>query len=215
MKEIDLTLEKDNAIKKFIVMQNVQSNETEIIFKADVDGKEIVKEICNELEYECEENKSQEEGVYIIKLKKSIEIKGSVSDIIDILIPLSPKDVNQKLLNPTILTLFIPQIKAVTILREGVYNLRIKWIISWDTPLSVYNVKIDELRYIVRYFASQKTPLFSVFFGFDFYITSEGSGSRIKMKEWYKGPFKSLAKGEIEKHLKKAKEVMPEFIVRI
>ncbi|MEM3269583.1 MAG: hypothetical protein QXZ61_04000, partial [Saccharolobus sp.] len=162
MKEIDLTLEKDNAIKKFIVMQNVQSNETEIIFKADVDGKEIVKEICNELEYECEENKSQEEGVYIIKLKKSIEIKGSVSDIIDILIPLSPKDVNQKLLNPTILTLFIPQIKAVTILREGVYNLRIKWIISWDTPLSVYNVKIDELRYIVRYFASQKTPLFSV-----------------------------------------------------
>ena len=215
MKEIDLTLEKDKAIKKFIVMQNMQSNETEIIFKADVDGKEIVKEICNELEYECEENKSQEEGVYIIKLKKSIEIKGSVSDITDILIPLSPKDVTQKLLNPTILTIFMPQIKAVTMLREGVYNLRIKWIISWDTPLSVYNVKIDELRYIVRYFASQKTPLFSVFFGFDFYITSEGSGSRIKMKEWYKGPFKSLAKVEIEKHLKKAKEVMPEFIVRI
>lgn len=215
MKEIDLTLEKDKAIKKFIVMQNMQSNETEIIFKADVDGKEIVKEICNELEYECEENKSQEEGVYIIKLKKSIEIKGSVSDITDILIPLSPKDVTQKLLNPTTLTIFIPQIKAVTMLREGVYNLRIKWIISWDTPLSVYNVKIDELRYIVRYFASQKTPLFSVLFGFDFYITSEGSGSRIKMKEWYKGPFKSLAKVEIEKHLKKAKEVMPEFIVRI
>lgn len=44
---------------------------------------------------------------------------------------------------------------------------------------------------------------------------SEGTGSRIKMKEWYKGPFKQLAKGEIEKHLKKAKEVLPEFLIKI
>jgi len=213
MKEIDLTLEKDNTIKKFIVMQNIQSNESEYVFKVDKDGREIVKEVCEELDYEYEEYESQ--SGYFIKLKKSTEIKNSVSDTIDLLIPLPPKNVSEKLTNPAILTVFIPQIKAVSMLREKVYLLRIKWIISWDTPLTVYDVKIDESRYITRYFASQKTPLFTILFGFDFYITSEGSGSRIKMKEWYKGPFKYLAKNEIEKHLKKARESLPEVLIKI
>ncbi|WP_338601921.1 hypothetical protein V6M85_01120 [Sulfolobus tengchongensis] len=213
MKEIDLTLEKDMNIKKFLVMQNIQSNETEIIFKLDREGKNIVEDICNELEYDCEEY--EKDGVYSVKVKKSLEIKNSVSDTTDILIPLSPKNVNERIANPIILTIFIPQIKTVSTLKEGVYLLRIKWIISWDTPLTVYNVKLDESRYIVRYFASQKIPLFNILFGFDFYITSEGSGSRIKAKEWYKGPFKQLAKNEIEKHLKKAKETLPEFLIKV
>ncbi|MCH4815170.1 MAG: hypothetical protein QXY87_05135 [Saccharolobus sp.] len=213
MKEIDLTVERDANVRKFIVMQNIQSDENEIIFKVNKDGKNTLEDICNELEYECEEY--EKDGVYSVKVKKSTEVKGSISDIIDFLVPLPPKSVNEKIINPAILTLFIPQIKAVSSMREGVHLLRIKWVISWDTPLTVYNVKLDDDRYITRYYASQKTPLFNVSFGFDFYITSEGTGSRIKMKEWYKGPFKQLAKGEIEKHLKKAKELLPEFLIKI
>jgi len=213
MKEIDLTVERDANVRKFIVMQNIQSDENEIIFKVDKEGKNTLEDICNELGYECEEY--EKDGVYSVKVKKSTEVKGSISDTIDFLVPLLPKSVNEKIINPAILTLFIPQIKAVSSIREGVHLLRIKWVISWDTPLTVYNVKLDDDRYITRYYASQKIPLFNVSFGFDFYITSEGTGSRIKMKEWYKGPFKQLAKGEIEKHLKKAKELLPEFLIKI
>ncbi len=208
-----MTEEKDANVRKFIVVQNLQSDDTEIVFKVDKDGKNMIEDLCHELEYECEEY--EKDGVYSVKIKKSTEVKGSVSDATDFLVPLPPKSVNEKILNPAILTLFIPQIKAVSSIRERIYLLRIKWVISWDTPLTVYSVKLDDNRYIARYYASQKIPLFVVSFGFDFYIMSEGTGSRIKMKEWYKGPFKQLAKGEIEKHLKKAKEVLPEFLIKI
>ncbi len=213
MKEVDLTLEKSIDVKKFLVMQYIQSNEDEIIFKVDNEGKQIVNNVCRELEYDCET--SEKDNMYLIKIKKTLELKGSVSDDANILIPLPPKNVYEKILNPAILTIFIPQIKGVSILKEGVYKLRIKWVISWDTPLTVYSLKLDEDRYIVRYLASQKVSVFTILFGFDFYLTTEGSGSRVKMKEWYKGPFKSLAKSEIEKHLRKAKDSLPDLLIKV
>jgi len=68
MKEIDLTVERDTNVRKFIVMQNIQSDENEIIFKVDKEGKNTLEDICNELGYEYEEY--EKDGVLFCKSKE-------------------------------------------------------------------------------------------------------------------------------------------------
>lgn len=204
---LDLRGKKESEIRWLIVNSLMRGDKLEII--ADKRILDILKDICEDFMCKLSVNESRE--FYIVKISKGIEVpEDSVSLTESFVVPLKPEEAYEKIQNPSILILFIPQIKAVNKLGEYAYLVEIKWVISWNTPLYIYGSKLTENMYEVKYFAPFKSVILNVKFGFNYMITRAGTGSKVSMLEWYKGPFKPLALREIRMHLKKAKEVLPE-----
>ncbi len=200
----------NEVMAKITVMKALNESET-ATFLVDEKMKGIVEEIAEEMELDRSEVK---EG-NIIKITVSPKRKDAVSRATLIEVDADPKLVYDVVKDPTILIAVIPQIRSVTRVGENTYTLRIKWVLSWDTPLTVNTVSLKENSFTVKYNASQKITIAKVSFGFDFLIFGVSKEKcDIKIKEWYSGPFSSLAKGEIEKHLKNAENQLPSVITQ-
>ncbi|WP_054838684.1 hypothetical protein [Sulfuracidifex metallicus] len=200
----------NESAARVTVMKILNENER-ATFIVDEKLEKIVEDIADELD--MEKNVMKDGNTIKITVYPSRKEEVSKSTLIDV--DVEPKIAFNIIRDPTLLMAIIPQIKSVSKLGEDTYSLRIKWVISWDTPLSVQALSLKETSFTVKFSASQKLPLLKVSFGFDFLIFEVTQGkSMIKIKEWYTGPFSSLAKGEMEKHLKNAEKELPSIIAQ-
>ncbi len=210
MTEYDLT-NLDEITAKITIAKAL--NESEFVtFIATEKLKPLVDEIVKETDLD---ERVTNEGKFIRIDVFPPKEKDQVSKSTLIEVDETAKTVFNVIRDPTILIGIIPQIKAVNRLGEDTYKLKIKWVISWDTPLSVQSLSVKETSYTVKYTASQKISIAKISFGFDFLIFGVSKDKTdVKIKEWYSGPFSSLAKGEIEKHLNNAEERLPSIIAQ-
>ncbi|BBG22974.1 hypothetical protein [Sulfuracidifex tepidarius] len=200
-----------NEVMAKITIMKVLNESESATFLVDDKLKGIVEEIAEELEMEKNEVKEGD----VLKITVYPKMKDAVSKATLIEVDTDPKLAYNVIKDPTILIAIIPQIKSVTRMGENTYTLRIKWVLSWDTPLTVNTVSLKETSFTVKYNASQKIAIAKVSFGFDFLIFGISKEKcDIKIKEWYSGPFSSLAKGEIEKHLANAENQLPSLIIQ-
>ncbi|AWR98020.1 sulfurtransferase TusA family protein [Acidianus sulfidivorans JP7] len=116
-----------------------------------------------------------------------------------------------KLIEPTIIMSFVPQIKAVEQLKPGNFLLHIKWVINWETPLYLDYQKTPKGG-IIYYTAFAKLPMIKIRFGWTIIVNKTVKENIIDITEWYSGPLKNLASSAIKKHLQKAKEVLPALL---